>query len=111
MNRPGVQFRTAELWLSCVALAVMMCCAYCAQPATMKIVSNPEQVCVEHALEFWSGLLVYARDRSAPCVKPERLCTCGSCEESSASYLRAIAIAAAGPSPRDHERFPIRLAS
>lgn len=77
----------------------------------MKIVSNPEDVCFEHALEFWTGLLVYARDRSDPCVKHERLCTCRSCEELSASHLRAIAIAAAGPSPRDHERFPIRLAS
>ena len=76
----------------------------------MKIVSNPEQVCFEHALEFWTGLLVYARDRS-DCAKHERLCTCRSCKELSASYLRAVAIAAAGPSPRDHERFPIRLAS
>jgi hypothetical protein len=77
----------------------------------MKIVSNPEQVCFEHALEFWTGLLVYARDRSDPCVKHERVCTCRSCEELSLSYLRAIAIAIAGPSPRDHEHFPIRLAS
>jgi hypothetical protein len=77
----------------------------------MKIVSNPEQVCFEHALEFWTGLLAYARDRSDPRVKHERLCTCRACEELSASNLRAIAIAAAGPSPRDHERYLIRLAS
>jgi hypothetical protein len=51
----------------------------------MKIVSNPELVCFEHALEFWTGLLVYARDGSDPSVKHQR--------------------------PRDHERFPIRLAS
>jgi hypothetical protein len=89
----------------------MMCCAYCGQPATMKIVSNPEQVCLYHALEFWTGLLVYARDRSAPCVKEEGVCACPSCEELGASYLRAIAIAVAGPSPPDHERFPIGLAS
>jgi hypothetical protein len=31
----------------------------------MKIVSTPDQVCLEHALEFWTGLLVYATDRSA----------------------------------------------
>jgi hypothetical protein len=48
----------------------------------MKIVSNPDQVCLEHALEFWTGLLVYARNRSDP-----------------------------GPSPRVDERYPIRLAS
>jgi hypothetical protein len=73
----------------------------------MKILSNPHQVCFEHALEFWTELLFYVKDHSDPCVKHERLCTCQSC----ASYLRAIAIAAAGPSPRDHEQFPIGLAS
>ncbi len=77
----------------------------------MKIVSNPEDVCFEHALEFWTGLLVYARDHLDACVKHERLCTCPSCEELSASAWRALAIAAAGPSPGDHERFQIRLAS
>ena len=77
----------------------------------MKIVSNPEQVCIEHALEFWTGLLAYAKDRTEPCVKHERVCTCWSCEESSAAYRRALAVAAAGPSPQDHDRFSIRLAS
>jgi len=77
----------------------------------MKIVSTPQQVCLEHALEFWTGLLAYVTGRTEPCVRQEGLCTCRSCEESSASDRRAIAIAAAGPSPRDHERFPIRLAS
>jgi hypothetical protein len=92
-------------------LSGMTCCAYCEQPATMTIVSNPEQVCLEHALEFWHGLLVYARDRSDNCVKHERLCACQSCEDLAAPSLRAVAIAAAGPSPRSHERFQIRLAS
>jgi hypothetical protein len=108
----------------------MMCCAYCGEPATTRIASNPEQVCLEHALEFWTGLLAYARDHSETCLKPEPPCTCQSCEELSASSLRAIAIAdageelsasdrramaiaAAGPSPREHAGFPIpiRLAS
>jgi hypothetical protein len=89
----------------------MLGCPYCGQQATMKIVSNPEQVCLEHALEFWTGLLVYARDRSEPCVKHEGVCTCWSCKEISASYRRAVAIAAAGPPPPDDERLPIRLAS
>jgi hypothetical protein len=88
----------------------MTSCTYCGQQATMKILSTPEHVCFQHALEFWTGLLVYAGDRS-PCVKHERLCTCRSCEAMSASHLRAAAIAAAGLSPRDRERFPIRLAS
>ena len=92
-------------------LSVMPGCPYCGLEATLKIVSNPEHVCLEHALEFWTGLLVYARDRSEPCVKHERVCTCGSCQELSASYRRAVAIAAAGPPPPDRDRLPIRLAS
>ena len=97
--------------VSAIILAAVVCCAYCGEPATLKIVSNPEQVCLEHALEFWTGLLVYATDRSEPCVKHEKVCSCWRCEEASASYRRAIAIAVAGPPPPDHERFPIRLAS
>lgn len=106
-----------------------MCCAYCERPATMRIVSSDhEQVCFDHALEFWAGLLGYARDRSKPSVKHEPLCTCQSCEELTASYRRAtavtaateelsassrraMAVAAAGPSPGERDRFPIRLAS
>jgi hypothetical protein len=77
----------------------------------MTIVATPQRVCLEHALEFWTGLLVFARDQTEPCVKHEGLCICRSCEESSASTRRAIAIAAAGPPPQDDECFPIRLAS
>jgi hypothetical protein len=75
------------------------------------IVSNPEHVCLVHALEFWTGLLTYARDRRDQCVKDQGLCTCSLCEESDAAYLRATAIAAAGQPPQKHERFHIRLAS
>jgi hypothetical protein len=76
----------------------------------MKIVAIPENVCFEHAVEFWTGLLVYARDQ-AGCVKYERLCSCRACEESRMRDLRAAAIAAAGPRPPVAERFRIRLAS
>jgi hypothetical protein len=92
-------------------MAAMICCAYCEQPATTKIVSSPDQVCLEHALEFWTGLLVYARDLSAQSADHERLCTCRSCKRLKAPYVRTIAVAAAGPSPPVHERFQIRLAS
>jgi hypothetical protein len=105
----------------------MIYCAYCGEPATRRIPSNPEEVCFEHALEFWTGLLV-TRDRSEGCVKHEPLCACQSCEELTASYLRAVAIAAAaeewsasyrrslaiaaaGPSPADQDGLLIRLAS
>ena len=37
--------------------------------------SNPHQVCLEHALEFWTGLLRYAVYPLEPCVKQERMCT------------------------------------
>ena len=73
----------------------------------MTIVSNPQRVCFEHALEFWTGLLVHAVDPVEPCVKQERVCTCRLCEAMSAACRRATAIAAAGPSPWNHERFPM----
>lgn len=89
----------------------MMTCAYCAQTATMTIVSSPGQVCFEHALEFWTGLLAYTHDRSGACVKHERPCTCPRCEEMRESRLRQTAIESVGPSPEDHAQFPVRLAS
>ena len=77
----------------------------------MKIVSNPPQVCFEHALEFWTGLLIYASDGSSARVKQELMRTVPSPEDMSASERRALAIAAAGPSPRGHQPFALRLAS
>jgi hypothetical protein len=101
-------------------LSEVVRCAYCEAEATMRIVSNPEQVCYQHAMEFWTGLLGYARDHSDPCVKDEPSCACWSCQELTASHLRdigiaesdeqanascirAIAIAAAGPPPTKYE--------
>jgi hypothetical protein len=75
----------------------------------MRIASNPEQVCFEHALEFWTGLLVYAREDADARVKHEQSGRWS--EQLSASDLRAVAIAAAGPPPRDRERVQMRLAS
>jgi hypothetical protein len=103
--------KTVQLSFGSVVYApFMMCCPYCHQPATMTIISNPAQVCVEHALEFWTGLLVYAaKDHSDPCVSQERLCTRRLCRRLSAPDRRAIA--AAGPSPPDEAHVQIRLAS
>ncbi|MEO8260317.1 MAG: hypothetical protein ABI868_23430 [Acidobacteriota bacterium] len=89
----------------------MVCCAYCGEPASLKIVANPEQVCQAHAVEFWCGLLDYVRDHSTPCVKHEGSCTCRACDELNVAYVRARAIAAAGPAPLDDDQFQIRLAS
>jgi hypothetical protein len=88
-----------------------MPCAYCDRQATAKIVGTPEQVCSDHATEFWTGLLAYVRDRADCCVKQERFCTCRSCTDFSEAGRRAVAIAVAGPAPPDRECFPIRLAS
>ena len=75
----------------------------------MQIVSNPERVCLEHALEFWTGLLAYAQDHSDPCVRQERLCTCRLCagaeRDRSASHLGRRSV------PIDEDHVQIRLAS
>jgi len=89
----------------------MGCCAYCRKPATVKILSSPDAVCVDHAVEFWSGLLVFAHDRAGPCTRDEQVCSCRLCQEMSEASLRALAIAAAGAASPEHARFEMRLAS
>ena len=89
----------------------MTTCSYCNQPATATIIANPHRVCLDHALEFWHGLLAYTHGRSGDCVKDQEECTCPLCEELSAGQLRKAAIASARTSPADHEGFGIRLAS
>jgi hypothetical protein len=38
-----------------------MHCNYCTHEATSRIPSNPGEVCPTHAIEFWTGLLAYAK--------------------------------------------------
>jgi hypothetical protein len=64
----------------CIVIA-MANCAYCGRHATVIIPSNPGDVCLTHAQEFWTGFLSYVSDQ---------------CRQ-----LRAIAVVAAGPSPQD----------
>jgi hypothetical protein len=93
-------------------LRVMTCCAYCEDQATTMIPSNPEHVCLVHALEFWTGLMAYARERRRDrCVKEEQVCTCASCAELVVTYQRPMVSVAADQSPRQRERMSIRLAS
>ena len=92
-------------------LLCMTSCSYCNKPATATILANPHRVCLEHAVEFWTGLLDYTRGRSGPCVKHEMMCECPLCLEMDASLLRASAIAGASASPGDHVGFSIGLAS
>lgn len=67
-------------------------CAYCGQPATMTIVSTPDGVCFKHAMEFWDGLMAYAKEHSQ--------------REEQERAAREFP-----PSPGDHVDFHIRLAS
>jgi len=89
----------------------MACCPYCGKRATMKIVSSPDTVCFDHAVEFWTGLLVFAHDRADLCIKNEQVCSCPACREIGGPSLRARAIAAVGPPPPIRERFHLRLVS
>ena len=42
----------------------MVYCPYCGQLATVEIPSIPSHVCLTHAIDFWNGLLAFARERS-----------------------------------------------
>lgn len=77
----------------------------------MNIIAVPSQVCTAHAMEFWTGLLAYAHDRSGPCVKNERMCTCPLCQELTADQARRLAARTIGRSPADHADFTIGIAS
>jgi hypothetical protein len=92
-------------------LTGMTTCSYCARPATTSIVATPHRVCLEHAVEFWTGLLEYTRGRSGPCVKNETVCACAACEDADSGRRRSFAIRSVGPSPGDHVDFSIALAS
>ena len=54
-----------------------MQCDYCALQATTRIPTVPGQVCLAHAIAFWTGLLAFSKDerrrqwieeRDADCV-------------------------------------------
>jgi hypothetical protein len=87
------------------------CCAYCDQPATRSIPANPEHVCFDHALEFWTGLMAFVKERADQCEKEVRPCTCRACVSLGASHQRARAITAAGPPPQDTDDVQVRRAS
>jgi len=89
----------------------MTTCSYCQKPATLTIVATPHQVCFDHALEFWTGLLGYTHTRSGPCVKYQQLCSCPLCEELTAAQVRAGALKDMPPSPGDHVGFAMPMAS
>ena len=77
----------------------------------MTIIASPDAVCIDHAVEFWTGLLVFSHDRAGPCMSHEQECSCRLCQEMSEATLRALAIAAAGPTSPENARFQTCLAS
>jgi hypothetical protein len=89
----------------------MNICSYCQRPATHTIVAIPHRVCIEHAVEFWTGLLGYTQGRSGACMKDTMPCACAACEELTEAKVPPFPIRSVRPSPGDHEDFAIRLAS
>jgi hypothetical protein len=81
-------------------------CAYCGQRATVHIPSNPEHVCREHAVEFWTGLLAYVKDRTDHRETPDTPCTCRTCNQLSAVSSRLAAIAGGVTASHGAERVP-----
>jgi hypothetical protein len=69
-------------------------CAYCSQTAVLQIPATPGDVCQKHAIEFWTDLLAFARERSTSGPEPEAPCRCWICNHLSAT-ARAIAAGAA----------------
>lgn len=54
--------------------ASRMSCEYCSELATVRIPSISNRVCVDHAIEFWTGLVEFAaKDRpvASPVVASE----------------------------------------
>ena len=91
----------------------MAYCAYCDEWAVIDIPATPSPVCLEHAVEFWTGLLTYARERSKHAEPLKTHAACATCKELSAARARAMdAVDAAGraPAPPAAPR-PLRLAS
>jgi len=78
-----------------------MFCPYCAQQATVDIPSPPGRVCAAHALEFWTGLLAYVKDRSATCENQGTPCTCQACNQLSTVIARPITSAVVEAPPED----------
>lgn len=71
----------------------MTTCAYCEQRATVKIPSNPGQVCLTHALEFWTALFDVVKQRAVPVEAREVPCACGACNELTQARLLSAAAA------------------
>ena len=78
----------------------MAYCTYCDEWAVIDIPANPSPVCLEHAVEFWTGLLTYAREHSEQAEPLKTHAACAICNELSAARARTMdAVDVAGPAP------------
>lgn len=76
-----------------------MNCVYCGRQATDRIPALQSEVCREHAIEFWTGLMAYAkeaRDHSER-EEQEEPCHCWTCNQLSAPKAPSITADAVGP--------------
>jgi len=88
----------------------MAYCTYCDEWAVIDIPANPSPVCLEHAVEFWTGLLTYAREHSEHAEPLKTHAACAICHELSAARARTMDAADPAPAPPVAPR-PLRLAS
>jgi hypothetical protein len=71
---------------------LMALCAtpHCTQQAVLQIPSIGNDVCLVHAIAFWTGLLAYSKDRPACETLHPAPCACSYCNRLSTS-ARAVA--------------------
>jgi hypothetical protein len=55
-------------------------------------------------VEFWTGLMVYVKDRTDPGETEDTPCTCEACNQLSAVNARLTAVAAGDAAPQGAER-------
>jgi hypothetical protein len=91
----------------------MAYCSYCDERAVIDIPAIPSPVCLEHAVEFWTGVLAYAREHSEHAEPRNTHATCAICKELTAARARTMDAAdAAAPAPSQPAAPPpLRLAS
>ena len=102
-----VQRREAQPYI----LSLVVFCAYCAEEATVQIPATPADVCLTHAVEFWTQLMALVKERSDPAEKPDTLCPCESCNQLAASNRRPRRAETEGPPPSQSDSAQISQAS
>ena len=102
-----VQLREAQPYI----LSLVVLCAHCAEEATVQIPATPSDVCLTHAVEFWTQLMALVKERSDPAEKRDTLCTCESCNQLAASNRRSRRAETETESPPQSDSAQISQAS